>query len=182
MGPGIYAVAMDSSPPDVDVDALVEVTAEVFAVNGRLLREGDWLSAHAGLTSARWQVAGLLLDGPSTVARLARERGLRRQAVQQTVDRLRAEGVVTTRPNPQDQRSPLVELTPGGRQALDDLRPLEQRWLEHLAGDIPSEDLHVALSVLRRLRENLDARPVLDARTAGDARTAVEPGAGQQTS
>ncbi|MFD7663808.1 MarR family winged helix-turn-helix transcriptional regulator [Streptomyces sp. NPDC059788] len=150
---------MDSSPPDVD--ALIEVTAEVFAVNGRLLREGDWLSAHAGLTSARWQVAGLLLDGPSTVARLARERGLRRQAVQQTVERLRAEGVVTTRPNPQDQRSPLVELTTGGRQALEDLGPLEQQWLEHLAEDIPPEDMRVALAVLRRLREKLDARPTL---------------------
>ncbi|MET9290624.1 MarR family winged helix-turn-helix transcriptional regulator [Streptomyces sp. NPDC003077] len=156
---------MDSSPPDVD--ALIEVTTEVFAVNGRLLREGDRLSAHAGLTSARWQVAGLLLDGPSTVANLARERGLRRQAVQQTVERLRAEGVVATRPNPQDQRSPLVELTAAGRKALDDLRPLEERWLEYLAEGIPLDDLRVTVAVLRRLREKLDARP------------AVEPGAGE---
>ncbi|UNO42885.1 MarR family winged helix-turn-helix transcriptional regulator [Streptomyces sp. MST-110588] len=142
-----------------DVDALIEVTTEVFAVNGRLLREGDRLCAHVGLTSARWQVAGLLLDGPSTVARLARERGLRRQAVQQTVERLRTEGVVTTRPNPRDQRSPLVELTAHGRQALDDLRPLEQRWLEHLAEDIPPQDMHTTIAVLRRLREKLDAHP-----------------------
>ncbi|RDG35501.1 MarR family winged helix-turn-helix transcriptional regulator [Streptomyces corynorhini] len=148
---------MDSSA--ADLDALIEVTAEVFAVNGRLLREGDGLTAHAGLTSARWQVAGLLLEGPSTVAGLARERGLRRQAVQQTVERLKAERIVTTRPNPQDQRSPLVELTAHGRQALDDLRPLERQWLEYLAEDVPVEDLRVAIGVLRRLREKLDARP-----------------------
>ncbi len=162
-------MAMDSSAPDLA--ALIEVTAEVFAVNGRLLREGDSLTAHAGLTSARWQVAGLLLSGPSTVARLARERGLRRQAVQQTVERLKAEGVVTTRPNPQDQRSPLVELTARGRQALDDLRPLERRWLEYLAEDIPAEDMRVAIAVLSRLREKLDARPATEFGTgAGSGR------------
>ncbi|KOG86819.1 MarR family transcriptional regulator, partial [Streptomyces varsoviensis] len=48
--------------PTPRADAVVELTSEVFAVNGRLLRAGDQLSAHAGLTSARWQVAGLLLD------------------------------------------------------------------------------------------------------------------------
>ncbi|MER7312122.1 MULTISPECIES: MarR family winged helix-turn-helix transcriptional regulator [Streptomyces] len=154
---------MDSSAPDLD--ALIEVTVEVFAVNGRLLREGDSLTAHVGLTSARWQVAGLLLSGPSTVARLARERGLRRQAVQQTVERLKAEGIVTTRPNPHDQRSPLVELTARGRQALDDLRPLERQWLGYLAEDIPVEDMHVAIAVLRRLRERLDAHPATEFRT-----------------
>ncbi|MGA5560968.1 MarR family winged helix-turn-helix transcriptional regulator [Streptomyces platensis] len=147
---------MDSSTPEADT--LVEVTAEVFAVNGRLLRAGDRLSATAGLTSARWQVAGLLLDGPSTVAGLARERGLRRQAVQQTVDRLRAEGIVTTSPNPQDQRSPLVELTDRGRQALDDLLPLERQWLQQLTSGIAHEDLRTTALVLRRLREKLDTQ------------------------
>jgi DNA-binding MarR family transcriptional regulator len=107
-------------------------------------------------------VAGLLLNGPSTVARLARERGLRRQAVQQTVERLRAEGIVTTRPNPQDQRSPLVELTARGQQVLDDLRPLERRWLEYLAEGVPVEEMRVAIAVLRQLREKLDARPATE--------------------
>ncbi|MEV0264789.1 MarR family winged helix-turn-helix transcriptional regulator [Streptomyces sp. NPDC050617] len=145
---------MTSSTPRAD--AVVELTAEVFAVNGRLLRAGDQLSAHAGLTSARWQVAGLLLDGPATVAQLARERGLRRQAVQQTVDRLRAEGMVATSPNPHDQRSPLVELTDAGRGALDDLAPREQRWLDELAAGIPARDLRTAIGVLRALRTKLD--------------------------
>ncbi|UQA92612.1 MarR family winged helix-turn-helix transcriptional regulator [Streptomyces halobius] len=147
---------MDASTPEID--PLVAVTAEVFAVNGRLLREGDRLSAHVGLTSARWQVAGLLLDGPRTVADLARDRGLRRQAVQQTVDRLRDQGLVTTNPNPRDQRSPLVELTLRGRKALDDLGPHEDRWLAELAEGIAPEELRTTVSVLRRLRRKLDAQ------------------------
>jgi len=136
--------------------ALDDITAELFAVNGRFLRAGDVVAAHVGLTSSRWQVMGLLLDGPATVAQLARERGLRRQAVQQTVTRLDAEGMVATGPNPHDRRAPLVRLTEQGRGLLQELLPIQQTWIEGLADAIPAEDLRTTLDVLHTLRHRLD--------------------------
>ncbi|MFI9275848.1 MarR family winged helix-turn-helix transcriptional regulator [Kitasatospora sp. NPDC052896] len=133
-------------------DTLSDITTELFAVNGALLRAGDALSARFGLTSARWQVLGLLHDGPQSAAHLARERGLRRQAVQQTVVKLVEEGLVSTGPNPADRRAPLVSLTAKGREALARIEPAERRWLEHLAGDLNPDDLKATLRVLRDLR------------------------------
>ena len=139
-----------------DGQLLNDITVEIFAVNGRFLRTGDAVSGKVGLTSARWQVMGLLTNGPAPVAHLARERGLRRQAVQQTVGRLEAEGMVEVGPNPRDRRAPLVQLTARGKQALEDLDPIERRWMEGLAEPFSHEDLDATLRVLRALRGQLD--------------------------
>ncbi|WP_406636080.1 MarR family winged helix-turn-helix transcriptional regulator [Amycolatopsis sp. WGS_07] len=139
-----------------DGQLLNDITVEIFAVNGRFLRTGDAVSGKVGLTSARWQVMGLLTNGPAPVAHLARERGLRRQAVQQTVGRLEAEGMVEVGPNPRDRRAPLVQLTARGKQALEDLDPIERRWIEGLAEPFSHEDLDATLRVLRALRGQLD--------------------------
>ncbi|MFE4517226.1 MarR family winged helix-turn-helix transcriptional regulator [Kitasatospora sp. NPDC056783] len=133
-------------------ETLSGVTTELFAVNGALLRAGDALSARFGLTSARWQVLGLLADGPQSAAQLARERGLRRQAVQQTVVKLVDEGLVTTAANPADRRAPLVSLTAEGAAALARIEPAERRWMEHLADGLDPDDLKAALRLLRGLR------------------------------
>jgi DNA-binding MarR family transcriptional regulator len=136
--------------------ALTSVTIEVFAVNGRLIRIGDKMSAAVGLTTARWQVMGLLQYGPATAAQLARERGLRRQAVQQTVSKLQAEGMVKIGPNPRDRRAPLVHLTTRGKQALEEIYPIELRWIEQLATLVPLDDMETTLRTLRALRARLD--------------------------
>ena len=58
-----------------------ELLVEVFRVNGLLLAAGDDLARPAGLTSARWQVLGVVDHGPVTVAQVARIMGLTRQSV-----------------------------------------------------------------------------------------------------
>ncbi|MFF2044101.1 MarR family winged helix-turn-helix transcriptional regulator [Kitasatospora sp. NPDC058170] len=133
-------------------DTLSEITTELFAVNGALLRAGDALSGRFGLTSARWQVLGLLAEGPQSAAHLARERGLRRQAAQQTVVKLVEDGLVSTAPNPADRRAPLVSLTAKGADALARLEPAERRWLEHLAAALDPDDLKATRRLLRGLR------------------------------
>ncbi|MEV5508751.1 MarR family winged helix-turn-helix transcriptional regulator [Streptomyces orinoci] len=136
-------------------ETLSDITTELFAVNGALLRAGDALSARFGLTSARWQVLGLLADGPQSAAHLARERGLRRQAVQQTVVKLVEEGLVATSPNPADRRAPLVSLTAKGADVLARIEPAERLWMEHLADGLDPDDLKATLRMLRGLRAML---------------------------
>lgn len=108
------------------------------------------------LTSARWQVLGVVAHGPASVAEIARQRGLRRQSVQSTVDRLRADGHVTAEPNPADRRAPLIRLTPAGREVLVRLGPPQADWANRLATAAPRKDIETALRVLRRLRAHLD--------------------------
>nr|BFF01040.1 MarR family winged helix-turn-helix transcriptional regulator [Streptoalloteichus tenebrarius] len=128
----------------------------MFALNGLVLRAGDAMTAPHGLTSARWQVLGVLAHGPATVAQVARARGLRRQSVQETVDRLRADGLVAAHPNPRDRRAPLIHITEQGEHALRALGPSQTAWADELARAIPAEDLVTALAVLRALRERLE--------------------------
>lgn len=143
-----------------------KINIELVAVNGRLARVSDRLTATMGSTTARLMVLGLLRYGPQTVAQLARGRGLRRQAVQQTVNRLVTDGMAETRPNPNDRRAPLVHSTARGEQVLDEIEPLKELILKELASSVSLEDMKATLHTLHALRAKLDA--LLDGLSHGD--------------
>src|SRR5215472_12948028 len=98
-------------------DAATAVVLETFRVNGLLLAAGGEIAAREGLTAARWQVLGAvaLAGRPLTVPQIARRMGLTRQAVQVSVNQLRAEGLAEARDNLDHRRSPLIGLTELGR-------------------------------------------------------------------
>lgn len=131
---------------------LTELVDEVFRVNAALLGEGDALAAGIGTTAAGWRVLGLLSDGAATVADIARRRGLRRQSVRETVERLERDGLVAREPNPADRRAPLVALTGRGGAALRDIEPARADWASRRSADLDPADLVAALRLLRRLR------------------------------
>ncbi|GAB3980150.1 MarR family winged helix-turn-helix transcriptional regulator [Actinoallomurus acanthiterrae] len=151
---------MDQQPAldrrDAGGDLITALIDEVFQLNGRLLRAGDALAAEFGLTSARWQVLGAIGDGPATAAAIARRRGLRRQSVQEIVTRLRADGLVETRPNPADRRAPLVTLTPRAERLLTAIGPAQARWANQLGNTLTVEQLATAVEVLTAVRAMID--------------------------
>lgn len=121
--------------------------------NGALLAAGDALTAEAGLTAAQWQVLGFLEDGPATAAELARRRGLRRQSVQETVNRLLRDGMLTRADNPADARAPLLQLSDQARVALRILGAKQAKWADAVASDLSSDDVETTLRTLRALRD-----------------------------
>ncbi len=131
---------------------LTELVDEVFRLNAVLLAEGDGLAATIGTTAAGWRVLGLLADGAAPVADIARRRGLRRQSVRETVERLERDGLVAREPNPADRRAPLVALTARGRAALRDIEPARAAWAARRAEGVDGADLAAALRLLRTLR------------------------------
>jgi DNA-binding MarR family transcriptional regulator len=153
----------DSRSPSGEL--ITELINEVFLLNGKLLRAGDALTADVGLTSARWQVLGSLSGDPATTAQIARRRGLRRQSVQEVVQRLRVDGLVDTRPNPQDRRAPLIVLTPRAAEILHWLRPVQARWVDDLANACTASELAAAVHVLTAIRTTIAAQ--LDGDTPG---------------
>lgn len=136
--------------------AFSELLVEVFRVNGLLLAAGDALTRPAGLTSARWQVLGVVDHGPVTVAQVARTMGLTRQSVRQTAEALARDGLVAFTGNPADRRARLMTLTEAGRTALRYVEQRQADWASAVAGRMPHSELRAALAVLRDLGDLLE--------------------------
>lgn len=134
-----------------------ELALAIFAANGRLVSAGNGLVAHLGLTSAWWQVLAALRYSPMplSVASIARNMGLTRQAVQRIVDLLAEQGLVAFRPNPHHRRAKLVVLTPAGSEALtgaeQSVAPLDQALVARVGADrirAATETLYAMIAVI----------------------------------
>jgi len=133
-----------------------DLLVEVFRVNGLLLAAGDALTRQDGLTSARWQVLGVVDHGPVTVAQVARAMGLTRQSVRQTAEALARDGMVAFTDNPADRRARLMTLTGTGHSALRRVEARQADWASAIAERMPHSDLRSALAVLRDLGDLLE--------------------------
>lgn len=147
------------SPLNPHGDTFTELVLEVFRVNRLLLEAGDQLTKPVELSSARWQVLGVVEHGPIPVAHVARIMGLTRQSVQQTADGLAADQLIVYSDNPHHRRAKLMTLTPKGREALDYVQEHHAEWANQLGATHALEDLRTAVQVLRQIRESLDANP-----------------------
>lgn len=138
--------------------ALSEAVLDLMRLNSRLLAAGDRLVAGLGLTSARWQVLGTVVDArnPQPVAWLARDMGANRQNVQRIVNDLERDGHVRFMPNPHHRRAHLVVLTAKGQQAYDDAMRLQAPWMNELSEGLSPEDIAVMRQLLVVLRERLE--------------------------
>jgi DNA-binding MarR family transcriptional regulator len=76
--------------------------------------------------------------------------------VQEIVTRLRADGLVDTRPNPQDRRAPLVTLTLRAVELLAALQPTQAGWANQLGADFTVDQLTDTVRVLAALRVSID--------------------------
>jgi DNA-binding MarR family transcriptional regulator len=134
-----------------------ELLIEVFRLNGLLLSAGDELARPAGLTSARWQVLGVIDTEPATVAHVARTMGLTRQSVQQSADALTRDGFVAFQDNPADRRARLMALTERGRTALHEVERRQADWANHAAHGTTLAALRSATGTLRQLGQSIHA-------------------------
>jgi DNA-binding MarR family transcriptional regulator len=105
-----------------------------------------------GLTAGHRGVLESLADGARTVPALARARPVSRQHIQILVNRLLALGLVLTRENPASRRSPLVELTPAGRERFQHMLARERAAYPDDNLPIPEHRLREAAETLRGLR------------------------------
>jgi DNA-binding MarR family transcriptional regulator len=95
--------------------------------------------------------------GPRTTSALAAADRMRPQSMAQTVAELADDGLVTRRPDPDDRRQILIELTESGRRLLEQERRRREDWLSRAIADelTPAEQklLVEAIALLRRLAE-----------------------------
>lgn len=139
--------------------ALTELVLELFRVHGLVLAAGDQLAAPSGLSSARWQILGVVDHGAATVAQVARTMGLTRQSVRQTAEALARDGFIVHVDNPADLRAQLIALTPAGRRALRQVEARHAVWADRLAADLDQATVQVTLAGLRDLARRLQPPP-----------------------
>lgn len=133
-----------------------EIVLEVFRLNRLLLDAGDAVAAPAGLTSARWQVLGVVEHGPASVADVARTMGLKRQSVQEVANGLAESELVEWIENPKHRRAKLLKLTRKGTKAMEIVSARHAEWANTIAAEHPQKSLDAALSTLRALRRSLE--------------------------
>lgn len=140
-------------------EALTELLLSMFRANNLTLSWGDRLVSPLGLTSARWQILGAIVQAerPQPVAWLARDLGANRQNVQRIVNDLTRDGLVTLDPNPHHKRAQLVVPTPEGKETYEAAIALYNPLVATLAEGMDPEDLEAARRILAKLREKLEA-------------------------
>jgi DNA-binding MarR family transcriptional regulator len=141
-------IAPDRTPAG---DALTELVLKTFRLNGLFLQVAESIAGPVGLTAAWWQVLGAVLDGPLTVAGIAREVGLARQSVQRTADLLAERGLAEYRPNPAHRRAGLVAPTAAGWAAIESLGAAQHTWANRVGAEVGEHDLRQALSVVDKV-------------------------------
>lgn len=130
---------------------------EAGRLNDRLAQASDTLVSDLGLTSARWQVLGVVVQAatPATVSHLARIMGLARQSVQRVVNDLVRDGFCRTAENPRHARAPLILVTAKGEAAYREASARREPWAKSMAVEVPEDEARTALKVLKTLNRAL---------------------------
>lgn len=131
------------------------LASDLRVVLGHLMRR---LRAEHRFSISHGAVLGRLdRQGPQSVSDLAATERVRPQSMAQTVAELEADGLVSRRPDPEDRRRALVELTGEGRSVLEADRRQREGWLAQAISEGFSEQeqqtLLEAVGLIRRLAE-----------------------------
>jgi DNA-binding MarR family transcriptional regulator len=138
-----------------DGDAVGELVALVFRLDGLLRASGDKLAQPTGQTTARWRILATTEKGPMTVAQIAADWSMARQSVQRVADLLERDGLIEYEDNPAHRRAKLVRLTPVGREALLAIRAAQGEWADAVAASVGAPALRTANETLARVIEAL---------------------------
>lgn len=138
----------------------LDLVLSLFRLNGLLIAEGDRMTRHLGLTSARWRVIGAVALSSSglTVPGIARVLGQSRQAVQRITDAMITDGLLFYVINPKHKKSMLVNLTDEGKRCYNLLREEQDPWALDATDEISLDDLEASLFVVRRLIKKFDKK------------------------
>lgn len=108
---------------------------------------------HGWMAEARGAVVGHLRPGGMSQSALPAAMGISKQAVQQLVDELVAEGIVERIPDPTDGRGRIVRLLPRGKQAIADGNEVKLEIEARYAGRIGAARLTALNAALDALAE-----------------------------
>lgn len=98
-------------------------------------------SGRHGLSRTEAGVLATLTEGPRRITELAATEALAQPTVTQLVDKLEGRGLVTRGRSGEDGRVVLVEISPQGREELEQLRVEIRADMREALADLPDTDL-----------------------------------------
>lgn len=121
---------MSKSDLPPNTEALHAMAEDLRVLVGKLRRRLREESHLGDFTPSQVQVLGLLeREGPATVTALARVHGMRPQSMGETLSVLKAAGLVSGAPDPNDGRQTVLSLTPAFRKKIKASRAAREDWL-----------------------------------------------------
>jgi DNA-binding MarR family transcriptional regulator len=135
---------------------VVSTASELRIVLGQLVRR---LRSEYSFPIAQASVLSRLdREGAQTTSALAAAERIRPQSMAQTLLELENDGLISRRPDQNDRRRVLIELTGPGRERLREDRRRREGWLaESIATTLSAEEQRTlidALPLLRRLAQS----------------------------
>lgn len=163
-GPG-HAIPDRAEWPDLPAHSeagqlLTELILTTFRLNARLMEAAEGMAAAGGLTAARWQVLGGVLDQPRSVADVGRLMGMSRQGVQRIADLLVEQGLACYQPNPAHQRAKLLACTEAGHWSIRQIALRQHPWTNEIGASVSLDELSAAQQTMAQLVKTLDADAV----------------------
>ncbi|MGF1530741.1 MAG: MarR family winged helix-turn-helix transcriptional regulator [Puniceicoccaceae bacterium] len=140
-----------------EYEMVQSVFDEIRRLHNRLRWLGDNAHPNLGLSAVkRSLLLSLHREGAQRVPELAKERLVSRQIIQTQINDLISSGLVKSTPNPKNQRSSLIELTPKGNQVLRQMEDREQEILQESGLPMKPEELETVFLGLQRIRLHLE--------------------------
>jgi DNA-binding MarR family transcriptional regulator len=136
-------------------EKLSQLVWEILQTANRLTEAGNRLSAPFGLTAARWQIMGVIMQQAAPVADVARHVSQSRQGVQRLADELVRDGLAAYCVNPRHARAKLIAPTSRGADSYRNLMDQQAKWMKALAVDMQVADIDAARELLSILMSAL---------------------------
>ena len=146
---------------------LTEVVLLTFRLERGFINAADAISAPAGLGAARWKVLGAVLYEPRTVSEIGRVMGLSRQAVQRLANVLVEDGLCAFQNNPAHKSAKLLDKTPAGRAAVDQIADRQTVWSNGVSDGLAAARLAECRGILRELIDRVENAPFDEAASKG---------------
>lgn len=128
--------------------AAISVRIAIARTARRLRQEGASDLSPTALAA----LASIDRKGPLTPTRLAELEGVRRPTITRIIGHLEEHELIERRPDPEDGRSCLLTVSPGGADYLSRLRTKKSAFLADLLASLPADDAEI----LVRASEILD--------------------------
>lgn len=142
---------------DVESTEVLKLTSAIRRSFQRLRRVANGLHGDLAINASKRAILeDLSANGPRTVPQIAASKDVSRQHIQKVVDALVEQESVSLVPNPEHQRSPLVELTDSGRAAFAEVQKREIHLLRMLAKAMDPPSVKAATSTLHQLLASLE--------------------------
>ncbi|WP_329408064.1 MarR family transcriptional regulator [Nocardia vinacea] len=142
MAPPARSIPQDSV--DEVTDALLTASRLLVAISARSIAHVD-----DTITLAQFRTLVILAtQGPVKLATLAHQLDVQPSTATRMVERLLAAELITRQPNPQTRRELIIDLTPRGRDVVDEVTARRRSEIEGVVEKMPAAQRHGLVKAL----------------------------------